>query len=121
MTDIASLKGYDILPEDGTTGALVGRVWRPQAAGKPGGPSVVAIRESGVFDITDAVPTVAELLDRDDAIRIVREHPGERLASLERIVTASSAPPASAAAVHLLAPIDLQAVKAAGVTFALQN
>ena len=35
------------LPKDGTAGALAGRVWRPDVEG----PSVVAVRADGVFDI----------------------------------------------------------------------
>jgi altronate hydrolase len=45
------------LPRDGTAGALAGRVWRPEL----GGPSVVAIREDGVFDITSFCPTTSAL------------------------------------------------------------
>ncbi len=43
-----TLSSARILPDDGMAGSLVGRVWRPDLAG----PSVVAVRESGVFDIT---------------------------------------------------------------------
>ena len=53
----------DILPEDGTTGTLIGRVWRK---GKPAGPSVVAIRADGVFDLTATVPTTADLCNAPD-------------------------------------------------------
>ncbi|MCC8977105.1 fumarylacetoacetate hydrolase, partial [Bradyrhizobium sp. Cham227] len=42
-----SLTPKDVLPEDGTAGTLVGRVWLPQA----GGPAVVAVRADGVFDV----------------------------------------------------------------------
>ena len=34
-----TLTAKDVLPDDGTSGTLVGRVWRPDAAG----PAVVAI------------------------------------------------------------------------------
>ena len=36
-----TLTAKDVLPDDGTRGALVGRVWLPQAQG----PAVVAVRE----------------------------------------------------------------------------
>ena len=93
----------DILPEDGTAGTLIGRVWRKGAAA---GPSVVAVRAEGVFDITAAVPTVADLCNSADPLSLARS-PGERIGSLEEIIPS------------LLAPIDLQAIKAAGVTFAV--
>ncbi|WP_421998377.1 fumarylacetoacetate hydrolase family protein [Reyranella sp.] len=90
----------EILPEDGTTGTLIGRVQGPD------GPCVVAVRAGGVFDITRAVPTVADLCNAADPVGLART-PGERIGALEELVPA------------LLAPIDLQAVKAAGVTFAV--
>jgi fumarylacetoacetate (FAA) hydrolase family protein len=90
----------DILPDDGTAGTLVGRVRRKA------GPSVVAVRAEGVFDITGAVPTMADLCNADDPVALAGSK-GERIGSLPDVVD------------DLLAPIDLQAVKAAGVTFAV--
>ena len=52
----------DILPEDGFAGTLVGRV--ETAAG----PSVVALRAGGVFDISTAAPTVADLCNAADPV-----------------------------------------------------
>jgi fumarylacetoacetate (FAA) hydrolase family protein len=94
----------DILPEDGTTGTLIGRVWRK---GKPAGPSVVAVRADGVFDLTATVPTTADLCNAPDPASLARNAPGERLGDLKDMIG------------DLLAPIDLQAIKAAGVTFAV--
>jgi len=93
----------DILPEDGTAGTLVGRVWRNGA--KPG-PSIVAVRADGVFDITDSAPTMADLCNAADPLAVARAR-GERIGTLEEV------------AGSLLAPIDLQPIKAAGVTFAV--
>src|SRR5690242_6865333 len=90
----------EILPEDGFAGTLVGRVQTPA------GPSVVAVRQDGVFDISAAAPTVADLCNAADPVAVARSK-GEKLGSLDDIVHA------------LLAPIDLQAIKAAGVTFAV--
>ena len=90
----------EILPEDGTAGTLVGRV------DTPAGPSVIAVRKDGVFDISGTVPTVADLCNAADPVALARA-PGKRLGSLAELIPA------------LLAPIDLQPIKAAGVTFAV--
>ena len=50
------------LPTDSTSGTLVGRVWRPDVAG----PSVVAIRRDGVFDISRSFPTMRDLCESAD-------------------------------------------------------
>jgi fumarylacetoacetate (FAA) hydrolase family protein len=55
-----SLSAATILPEDQAAGALAGRIWLPAAFG----PSVVAIRESGVYDITSQYPTVSLLAEQ---------------------------------------------------------
>jgi fumarylacetoacetate (FAA) hydrolase family protein len=47
-----------ILPNDLADAALMGRIWRPDFAS----PSVVAIRQNGVFDITDDFPTASQLV-----------------------------------------------------------
>ena len=46
------LREETTLPADRFAGALAARVWRPEV----NGPSVVAIREKGVFDISAAMP-----------------------------------------------------------------
>ena len=68
----------------------------------------MAVRADGVFDITAAAPTVADLCNAPDPVALARQTPGERLGTLEDDWSPS-----------LLAPIDLQAIKAAGVTFAV--
>jgi fumarylacetoacetate (FAA) hydrolase family protein len=87
-----------LLPEDGTAGTLVGRVETPD------GPSVVRIDGHGVHDITAAAATMSWLLELPDPVAAVRGAKAKRLGGIEEI--------------RFLAPLDLQAVKAAGVTFA---
>jgi fumarylacetoacetate (FAA) hydrolase family protein len=103
------------LPDDGCRGALAGRVWRPDCAG----PSVVAIRTDGVFDVTAAFPTMTDLTEADDPARALRAASGERLGNLSDILANTVAESRDAARPWLLAPIDLQVIKAAGVTFAI--
>jgi fumarylacetoacetate (FAA) hydrolase family protein len=100
------------------TGTFVGRVFRPDVAG----PALVVLRDGHLFDITSrAVPTMRDLLEADDPVGLVRTLDGEPLGSLEALALASSQQMASAGGhsqQHLLAPCDLQVVKACGVTFA---
>ena len=101
------------LPEDGTAGALAGRVWR----GDRQGPSIVAIRSTGVVDITPAFPTMRDLAEQPDPAGALRAADGEDLGALAAILANTPPEGRDRCRPWLLAPIDLQAVKAAGVTF----
>jgi len=101
------------LPEDGCAGTLIGRVWVPGE-----GPAVVALRDDQVFDLGRAAPTVAALLNGDDPVRTVRNAAFERpIGTAATILANSDASRREPGRPWFLAPIDLQAVKAAGVTF----
>lgn len=120
--DIVTLNADEILPDDGCAGTLVGRAWLPAdaAAGRSravAGPAVVAIRADGVYDLSEAVATMAGLLEREEPAAIVKAVKGRRIGGLDEILanTAKAAPDASLP--RLLAPCDLQVIKAAGVTF----
>jgi fumarylacetoacetate (FAA) hydrolase family protein len=91
--------------------AFVGRVWRSGS-----GPCLVAVREGTLFDITcrDA-PTMRDLLELGDPAALVRAQTGTRIGTLDDIATASRE--ASGETTRFLAPNDLQAIKACGVTF----
>ena len=102
------------LPEDGVAGTLVGRVWRP---GDPAGPSVVRLDRDGVHDISRSLPTMADVLNADDPATAVREAPGEALGDPAAILGNSSPDGRDEALPRFLAPCDLQALKASGVTF----
>ena len=102
------------LPKDGTAGALAGRVWRHDVQG----PSVVAVRPDGVHDITRHAATMRDLCEAPDPARIVREAAGERIGALAGILANTPEDGRDEKKPWLLAPIDLQAIKAAGVTFA---
>jgi fumarylacetoacetate (FAA) hydrolase family protein len=102
------------LPSDGFAGALCARVWRPDAAG----PSIVVVRAEGAFDVSGRFPTMRDLCEAPDPATAARETSGERLASLGEILANTPPGARDPAKPWLLAPIDLQAIKAAGVTFA---
>ncbi|WP_338831383.1 fumarylacetoacetate hydrolase family protein [Bradyrhizobium sp. 27S5] len=110
-----SLTPKDVLPEDATAGTLVGRVWLPQA----GGPAVVAVRTDGVFDVTARFPTVSALCEESDPAAALRTTKGERLGDFDAILANTPPDRRDGAKPHLLAPVDLQVLKAAGVTFAI--
>jgi len=103
----------EILPRDGFSGALAARVFRPEVRG----PAIAAIRADGVFDVTGVFPTMRDLAETENPAAALRAAPGERIGGLADIV-ANTPPDARDAKIPwLLAPIDLQAIKAAGVTF----
>jgi fumarylacetoacetate (FAA) hydrolase family protein len=108
------------LPDDLASALLVGRVWLPAPVN---GPAVVAVRGGRVIDITRHAATVSDLFERDDAATIARTAPGDDLGDVNELVAASENQPAptqlSSNRLRLLAPCDLQAIKAAGVTFAV--
>ncbi len=102
------------LPEDAANATLAGRVWRPEI-----GPSVVAIRDGTVFDISAAFPTMRDLCESADPAAEVRTAHGEALGSVAALLTNTPPETRDNRKPWLLAPIDLQAIKAAGVTFAI--
>jgi fumarylacetoacetate (FAA) hydrolase family protein len=110
-----TVQTMNALPEDLDQALLVGRVWRPAPAN---GPAVVAVRGGRVVDITRHAPTVAELFERDDAVAVARDAEGEDLGDVAELMAAAGQAQ-DAGALRLLAPCDLQAIKAAGVTFAV--
>jgi fumarylacetoacetate (FAA) hydrolase family protein len=107
------LDAASILPEDGTAGTLVGRLWLPSVSG----PSVVAVRRGGVFDVTSAFPTVSALAEQPDPAGALRDVAGTQIASLHDIVANTPPDGRDPGKPWLLAPLDLQVLKAAGVTF----
>jgi fumarylacetoacetate (FAA) hydrolase family protein len=122
MTSPLSLSATDTLPSDGLSGTLVGRAWVPATNSMPAGPAVVVVRADGVFDISDAAPTISSLLEREDPVATVRAASGRWIGRLDTIIVNTAAAPGGIAhnpeRAYLLAPCDLQVIKAAGVTFA---
>jgi fumarylacetoacetate (FAA) hydrolase family protein len=110
-----TLTAGSVLPDDGTLGTLAGRVWLPQAEG----PAVVVVRADGVFDVTARFPTVSALCEADDPAQALREAKGERIGDLDSILANTPPDRRNRSEPWLLAPVDLQVVKAAGVTFAI--
>jgi fumarylacetoacetate (FAA) hydrolase family protein len=102
------------MPADRYAGALAARVWRPDVEG----PSVAAVREDGVFDVSEAFPTMRDLCEAPSPADRLREAKGPRIGALKDILALTPRDRRDPMSARLLAPIDLQAIKAAGVTFA---
>ncbi len=102
----------DALPQDVETATLVGRVFVPEFAG----PATVVVRGEHLVDISASFPTMTDLTEQSQPLAAVRAAEGGASWPLFEVIENSLNERTDA--VHLLAPIDLAAVKAAGVTFA---
>jgi fumarylacetoacetate (FAA) hydrolase family protein len=99
------------LPADGV---FLGRARTPA---KPH-PLVVTVRDGKVFDITaKAAPTVRDICEMDDPSGYVASATGQPLATLAEMSANSFEAGRDPARPYLVSPVDLQAVKASGVTF----
>ena len=108
-----SLEPKATLPDDADTACLVGRIWRPDVDG----PSVVVLRDGALIDITAAAPTMSELTNAADPTALALTAAGDDLGPAAAIIANSAAGARDPARPWLLAPVDLAAIKAAGVTF----
>ena len=102
------------LPFDAADALLVGRVWIEGT-----GPVLVLVDATAVFDLSSIAATSSQLLELPDVAQVVRMAAPSlpRLADTAQVVANSSADTRDVALPWLLAPCDLQAIKAAGVTF----
>lgn len=101
---------HHILPDTADEATLIARVWDPVS----GGPRVCVVRGDELVDITPAVGTVSELCDRLEHLPTFVAG-GQPRWSVDEIAQNSIARKGDAP--HFLAPVDLQVVKACGVTF----
>lgn len=102
-----SLHAVKILPEDAAEALLIGRVWSKAA----NGPCPVLVRNGRLLDLSPISPTVSSLLEIDGiAARLKAAGDLAELGSVDDFLSGDAG--------ELLAPVDLQAIKAAGVTFA---
>jgi len=104
----------ECLPRDGSAALLIGRAWVPAEDG----PCVIAVRGGDAVDLTRGYPTVSHLLnvakpgDVREAI-----HRAPSLGGLDDIVANSAEGHRDPSRPWLLAPCDLHAVMASGVTY----
>ena len=106
------------LPDDHARAVLVGRAWVP---GPLAGPSPVLVSDARVYDLSQVAPTCSDLMNREEpgalvaaAVKSGRANFIGRAAELLANSAADRRDPSRA---HFLCPVDLQAVRACGVTF----
>lgn len=104
------------LPRDAGRATLIGRLWQSDV-----GPTPVAVHDGGLHDLTRLAPTTSQLLELDDPVGMVRQalrdNDAPRIAALDVALANSGEAARDPELPWLLAPCDLQAVKASGVTF----
>ena len=105
------------LPRDAGRATLVGRLWHPGV-----GPVLVAVHEGGLHDLSKLAPTMSDLLEGNtppaEAVRAaLKSKSAPRIAALDEALANSDEAARDTGKPWLLAPCDLQAIKASGVTF----
>lgn len=104
----------EFLPEDWKAATLLGRIDFGE------GPTPVLVRGGRVEDVSKIAPTVADLMNAFQPGAVIPR--GEDKGPLEALdIRPVWEDPDGAAPVKLLAPVDLQCLKAAGVTFAVST
>jgi len=106
------LQLQSILPQDHAQAVLIGRV---QVHGT--GAVLVRVMSDGVYDLSHLAPTSSQLLALPNPAAQVRASMGQRLADTAAVLANSAESARDIALPWFLAPCDLQAIKAAGVTF----
>jgi fumarylacetoacetate (FAA) hydrolase family protein len=112
------LSTAQILPADAERATLIGRAWVP---GRMGGPSPVVIAGGRIYDLARVAPTVSELLNSRDPVKMARESVrtgwAREIGEVAGLISNSHADRRNPRKPYLLAPCDLQALRACGVTF----
>lgn len=104
-------QAFDLPKNLDPSGTYIGRVWNPAVSG----PSVVVLRDGQLVDITTKkAPLVQDILEMEAPAGYVQTVEGASLGRLEDIALNRGVPSDS---IHILAPCDLQPIRAAGVTF----
>jgi len=112
-----NLSTSNSLPRDAERATLVGRLWQPGV-----GPVLVAVHEGGLHDLSKLAPTMSDLLEGKkppaEAVRAaLQDGQAPRIAALDAVLANSDETARDAGRPWLLAPCDLQVIKASGVTF----
>ncbi len=101
----------DCLPADLKDGAFAARIMTAD------GPCILGLIGGAAFDLTPAFGTMSRWLEEEDPVGAIRKRGAPLALDLDALLANSAHDARDAAKPWLLAPIDLQAVKAAGVTY----
>ena len=104
------------LPDDAAHATLIGRLWQPGI-----GPTLVLVSGGDLHDVSPLAATSSQLLNLEQPVQSLQAalQAGRlpRLASLVDVLANSDESQRDEGRPWLLAPCDLQAIKASGVTF----
>ncbi|MEO6626632.1 MAG: fumarylacetoacetate hydrolase family protein [Burkholderiaceae bacterium] len=106
------LTPQSILPADHAGAVLIGRIWIEGS-----GPVLVRVCADHVYDLSGIAPTCTQLLEMVDPVGTVRGWGGPVIADTAAVLANSAQDQRDPGIGWFLAPCDLQAIKAAGVTF----
>jgi len=110
MQNAKTFTAHNCLPRDAKHATLIGRMWSEQQ----GGPCVILVQNEQVFDITKHFPTSSALINTENPLRSLQELDlSNPLCSIQELLSGTEQQNGN----HLLAPCDLQSIKACGVTF----
>lgn len=112
------ISSSSVLPQDSEVATLVGRAWLP---GRSGGPTPVALREGSLYDLSRVTATSSSLLNAANPLRLVRDAIArgwaKPVADVDAAIENSQYDRRDPTGAYILAPCDLQAIRACGVTF----
>jgi fumarylacetoacetate (FAA) hydrolase family protein len=101
------------LPADADRALLIGRAWVPAV----NGPVLVRVAGDDLLDLTPIAATASELFDGTATAARIRRSTLPRVGALSAALANACPDERDESSPWLLAPCDLQAIKAAGVTF----
>jgi len=108
------LSAATTLPKEASA-SLAGRAWLPKAEG----PAVVKVAGGELQDVTSTFATMRDLCEQADPAKALRAATGPSIGAVDAVLANTPADGRDASKPWLLTPVDLQALKAAGVTFAI--
>ena len=105
-------KSFSAESENAVTACFVARVFVPNF-----GPCVARVDGDKLIDVTASFPTMRDLCENMNPSGAVRAAKGNNLGLAAEILANTTPDTRNKTKPWLLAPVDLQAIKAAGVTF----